>query len=80
MSFCSPMTRADIVRATGEYDRLGQEAFLAQYGFGKATAYLLVYDGRSYDSKQSWASLTCSPRGGRPARMISAAASTAQRR
>jgi len=51
MSFWSPVTHADIVHATEEYDRLGQEAFLTQYGFGKATAYLLIYNGRSYDSK-----------------------------
>jgi 5-methylcytosine-specific restriction enzyme A len=51
MSFWSPVTRADVVRAAEEYDRLGQDAFLSQYGFGKATAYLLVHDGRSYDSK-----------------------------
>jgi len=35
----------------GEYDRLGQERFLGEHGFGRATAYLLIYDGRSYDSK-----------------------------
>jgi hypothetical protein len=34
-----------------EYDRLGQERFLAEHGFGRATAYLLIYCGRSYDSK-----------------------------
>jgi hypothetical protein len=34
-----------------EYDRLGQDRFLAEYGFGRATAYLLIYGGRSYDSK-----------------------------
>jgi hypothetical protein len=51
MSLWSPVSRADVTRATEEYDRLGQEAFLLQYGFGKATAYLLVQNGRSYDSK-----------------------------
>jgi 5-methylcytosine-specific restriction enzyme A len=40
-----------VVRAIEEYDRLGQEQFLAEYGFGRATAYLLIYQGRSYDSK-----------------------------
>jgi hypothetical protein len=39
------------VRAIEEYDRLGQDRFLAEYGFGRATAYLLIYRGRSYDSK-----------------------------
>jgi hypothetical protein len=35
----------------GEYDGLGQEAFLARHGFGKATAYLLTHNGRSYDPR-----------------------------
>lgn len=45
------VTRKDVIRAIEEYDRLGQEQFLAEHGFGRATAYLLIYDGRSYDSK-----------------------------
>lgn len=49
--FWAPVTRADVLRAIEEYDRLGQDAFLAEYGFGRATAYLLIYQGRSYDSK-----------------------------
>jgi hypothetical protein len=49
--FWSRVTHADVVRAIEEYDRLGQEPFLAGHGFGRATAYLLIYRGRSYDSK-----------------------------
>ena len=49
--FWSDVGRADVERAIEEYDRLGQERFLAEYGFGRATAYLLIYRGRSYDSK-----------------------------
>jgi Swt1-like HEPN len=45
------VTRADVIRAITEYDRLGQDQFLAEHGFGRATAYLLIHDGRSYDSK-----------------------------
>jgi len=45
------VTREDVILAIREYDRLGQERFLAEHGFGRATAYLLIYDGRSYDSK-----------------------------
>ncbi len=46
------MTHADVLRAIEEYDRLGQDPFLAEYnGFGRATAYLLIYQGQSYDSK-----------------------------
>jgi len=46
-----PVQRGDVVRAIEEYDRLGQERFLADHGFGRAKAYLLVHNGRSYDSK-----------------------------
>jgi hypothetical protein len=49
--FWSRVTRADVVRAIEEYDRLGQDQFLAEHGFGRATAYLLIYRERSYDSK-----------------------------
>jgi len=49
--FWSPVEPADVVRAIEEYDRLGQDRFLAEHGFGRATAYLLIYRGRSYDSK-----------------------------
>src|SRR2546421_735306 len=48
--FWSPVERADVVRAIEDYDRLGQDRFLAEHGFGRATAYLLIYRGRSYDS------------------------------
>jgi len=49
--YWSRVTRADVLRATEEYDRLGQDQFLAEHGFGRATAYLLIHDGGSYDSK-----------------------------
>ena len=34
-----------------EYDDLGQDNFLAQYGFGRARKFVLVHEGRAYDSK-----------------------------
>jgi len=40
-----------VLKAIGEYDRLGQTAFLSRYGFGKARNFILLYAGRSYDSK-----------------------------
>ena len=43
--------RRHVLEAVAEYDRLGQEAFLEKYDFGKALTYRLVYDGKSYDSK-----------------------------
>jgi hypothetical protein len=38
-------------QAAAEYDRLGPEEFLARHHFGHATAYLLILDGKKYDSK-----------------------------
>lgn len=51
MGFWDPVTRSDVVRAMDEYDRLGQERFLSEHGFGPARAYILLHDGKSYDSK-----------------------------
>jgi hypothetical protein len=51
MTSWTRVSRADVIGAMEEYDRLGQDQFLAEYGFGRATAYLLIYSGRSYDSK-----------------------------
>lgn len=38
-------------RAMDEYDRIGQEAFLDKYGFHPAKRFMVVRDGRRYDSK-----------------------------
>ena len=40
-----------MLRACAEYDRVGQDRFLSEHGFGVATRYLLRVDGRLYDSK-----------------------------
>lgn len=44
-------SRAAVLAAIRLYDELGQAEFLSRFGFGEARAYLLVHDGRSYDSK-----------------------------
>ena len=42
----------DAVRqAMAEFDQLGQEGFLAKYGFGRSRDYVVLRDGRRYDSK-----------------------------
>jgi hypothetical protein len=46
-----PVQRKHVLKAAAEYDRRGQLEFLARHHFGRATAYLLVLDGKSYDSK-----------------------------
>jgi hypothetical protein len=45
------VTRADILHAISEFDRLGQDRFFAEYGFGPAKRYVLAYGNRRYDSK-----------------------------
>ncbi|MFE5137243.1 HNH endonuclease [Streptomyces fagopyri] len=45
------LTRASVLEAIAEHDRLGREAFLLQYGFSEARSYVLVHEGHEYDSK-----------------------------
>ncbi len=42
---------SSIEKAIQECDRLGRDAFLKQYGFGKSRVYFLVKIGKYYDSK-----------------------------
>jgi hypothetical protein len=51
MPLFSEVTRAHVLSALEEYDRLGDEDFLARYDFKSAPSYLLVHDEKSYDSK-----------------------------
>ncbi|MYQ79254.1 HNH endonuclease [Streptomyces sp. SID4923] len=45
------ITRESVLKVLAEHEELGGEAFLAKYGFGEARSYVLVYEGREYDSK-----------------------------
>jgi 5-methylcytosine-specific restriction protein A len=45
------ITRESVLKAIAEHDVLGREAFLETYHFGKARSYVLVHEGREYDSK-----------------------------
>lgn len=51
MAFWDAVDQYHVRQAVAEYDRLGQDEFLAHYGFGRARAYLLIVDGKGYDSK-----------------------------
>ena len=51
MPFWDVVQPRHVRQAAAEYDELGQEEFLARYGFGRARAYLLIIDGKGYDSK-----------------------------
>jgi len=45
------VTRADVLRAIQEYDRLGPEAFFSEHGFAPTTTYDLVWEKRRYPPK-----------------------------
>ncbi|MFD7645598.1 HNH endonuclease [Kitasatospora sp. NPDC059795] len=45
------LSRDSVLMAIEECDRLGRDAFLEKYHYGPARDYLLVHDGREYDSK-----------------------------
>jgi hypothetical protein len=45
------VTQADVLRAIGEYDRLGPEQFFAAHGFAPTTTYDLVVERRRYPPK-----------------------------
>ncbi|MFC9180173.1 HNH endonuclease [Streptomyces globisporus] len=47
----SEITRAGILQAIAEHDRIGPEAFRDIYGFRAAASYLLEHEGNLYDSK-----------------------------
>jgi hypothetical protein len=40
-----------VLNAFREFDRLGREQFLELCGFAPAREYVLLFDGREYDSK-----------------------------
>ncbi|GAA5003156.1 HNH endonuclease [Kitasatospora paranensis] len=45
------ISRTSVLDAIAEFNTLGQDAFLTTYGYGVAREYLLVHEGREYDSK-----------------------------
>ena len=51
MAKWDPVQPHHVRQAAAEYDQLGQDEFLARHGFGRAQAYLLILDDKSYDSK-----------------------------
>lgn len=43
--------KGDVVRAIGEYDRLGPEEFFSEHGYAPTTTYDLLWEGRAYPPK-----------------------------
>ena len=47
----SDVTREGVERALADFDRMGREDFLSEFGFGPAPGYFLIRGGQRYDSK-----------------------------
>ncbi|WJY52552.1 HNH endonuclease [Streptomyces chengbuensis] len=45
------ISRDGVLKAIAEYDELGRDRFLSEYGYKPATGYLLVHEDGTYDSK-----------------------------
>jgi hypothetical protein len=45
------VTRADVLRAIRDYDRLGLERFFSEHGFAPTTSYELAWENRRYPPK-----------------------------
>jgi hypothetical protein len=45
------VTRADVMRAIKEYDRLGPQRFFSEHGFAPTTTYELAWEERRYPPK-----------------------------
>jgi len=43
--------RQAVLAALGEFDRLGRDAFLKKYGFGRAGRFRVLHNGQQYDAK-----------------------------
>ena len=51
MAAWEQVTRADVLRAMKEYDRLGPERFFSKHGFAPTTTYELAFEGHLYPPK-----------------------------
>jgi MoxR-like ATPase len=45
------LSRDAVLAAIREFDEIGRDEFLERYGYGPARDYVLVYEGKRYDSK-----------------------------
>jgi hypothetical protein len=46
VAFWDPVQPSHVRQAVAEYDKLGQDEFLARHGFGRARPYLLILAGK----------------------------------
>lgn len=55
------LSRNSVLRAIGEFDELGREAFLQRYGYNRSRHLWIVHEGRRYDMKAVWAAAHIEP-------------------
>ena len=55
------LTREAVLRAIGQFDDLGRDAFLAQYGYAASRNLWIAHEGRRYDMKAVWAAAHVAP-------------------
>ena len=55
------LTRDAVLRAIGEFDELGRDAFLARYAYAGGRTLWIAHDGRRYDMKAVWAAAHVAP-------------------
>ena len=55
------LSRKAVLRAIGEFDELGREAFLQRYGYNRSRHLWIVHEGRRYDLKAVWAAAHVEP-------------------
>ena len=55
------LTRDVVLRAIGEFDELGRDAFLARYAYAASRSLWIAHEGRRYDMKAVWAAAHVAP-------------------
>lgn len=51
MSIYELSDREAVLEAMAEFDSMARDPFLAKYGFGRSTRYIVLHDGKEYDVK-----------------------------
>ena len=46
--------KESLIKAIGEFDKLGKDSFLNKYSYGENIKYELLYKGKTYPPKAIW--------------------------
>ena len=46
--------KESLIKAIGEFDKLGKDSFLNKYSYGENIKYELLYEGKTYPPKAIW--------------------------